>query len=65
MQRVLSYPELRDRKGIAWSRAHVYRMVNAGQFPRPIKLGEATTAWLEEEVDSWLGQRVAERDNAA
>jgi prophage regulatory protein len=63
-KRVLSYLELRHRKGIAWSRAHVYRMVNAGKFPRPIKLGEATTAWLEEEVDSWLAQRVAERDNA-
>ena len=64
-KRVLSYPDLRDRKGIAWSRAHVYRMVNAGKFPRPIKLGEATTAWLEEEVDGCLAERAADRDNAA
>jgi predicted DNA-binding transcriptional regulator AlpA len=37
-------------------------MVNAGKFPRPIKLGEATTAWLEEEIDRWLADRVTTRN---
>lgn len=60
---VLSYPELRDRKGIVWSRAHVYRMIHAGEFPPPLKLGEGTAAWLEEEIDCWLGGRVAERES--
>ena len=62
--RVLSYPDLRDRKGIVWSRAHVYRMVRAGKFPAPLKLGEGTTAWLEAEIDRWLADHVAERDGA-
>jgi prophage regulatory protein len=64
-KRVLSYPDLRDRKGIAWSRAHVYRQVNAGKFPKPVKLGEGTTAWIEEEIDAWLDERIAERNTAA
>lgn len=62
--RVLSYPDLRDRKGVVWSRAHVYRMIKAGKFPRPLKLGVGTTAWLEEDIDRWLARRVTERDNA-
>jgi prophage regulatory protein len=63
--RVLSYPDLRDRKGIVWSRAHVYRMIKAGNFPRPLKLGVGTTAWLEEEIDRWLARHITKRDNAA
>jgi prophage regulatory protein len=59
--RVLSYPELRDQKGIVWSRAHVYRMIRAGKFPLPLKLGGGTAAWLEEEIDRWLGGHAAER----
>ena len=62
-KRVLSYPELRDRKGIVWSRAHVYRMIHAGKFPRPLKLGEGTSAWLEEEVDRWLDRCATQRDS--
>lgn len=61
--RVLSYPDLRDRKGIVWSRAHVYRMIHAGKFPPPLKLGEGTAAWLEEEIDRWLGGHVTERES--
>jgi prophage regulatory protein len=63
--RVLSYPELRERKGIVWSRTHIYRLINAGKFPQPLKLGEGTTAWLEAEVDRWLASHVSERDGAA
>lgn len=63
--RVLSFTELRERKGIVWSRPHVGRMVRAGKFPRPLKIGEATTAWVEQEIDDWLTERVVERDNTA
>jgi prophage regulatory protein len=63
--RVLSYPDLRDKKGIVWSRAHVYRLIGDGKFPQPLKLGEGTTCWLEDEVDRWLAGHVAARDTAA
>jgi len=63
--RVLSYPELREKKGLVWSRAHVYRQIQAGKFPKPVKLGPGTTVWLESEVDAWLARFVNERDSAA
>jgi predicted DNA-binding transcriptional regulator AlpA len=35
----------------------------AGRFPRKIKLGENTSAYLEEEILAWLDARVAARDH--
>jgi prophage regulatory protein len=63
--RVLSFPDLKSKKGIGFSRVHLYRLVDAGKFPRPIKLSEGrTVAWVEDEVDRWLMGMIAERDNA-
>ena len=45
--------------------AHVYRMIHAGKFLLPLKLGEGTAAWLEEEIDRWLGGHLAERRKPA
>lgn len=63
--RLLSYDDLRNKKGIAFSRAHIYRMVAAGKFPKPVTIGEARIAWLDEEVEAWIDGRIAERDAVA
>lgn len=62
--RILSFHDLRD-VGINWSRQHVYRKVKAGEFPKPVHLGEATVGWIEAELNEWLKARAAERDGAA
>ncbi len=31
-------------------------------FPKPVKIGGQSVAWLESEVDAWIVGRVAERD---
>ena len=54
----LSFAELKTTKGIPFSRQHVYRLVSAGEFPAPIKLGAMTNAWLEHEIDAWLDARI-------
>ena len=59
--KVLSFKDLRER-GISYSRVHIHRLVAAGKFPRPIKIGENRTAWLERELDEWLDAKIAERD---
>jgi prophage regulatory protein len=56
--KLLSFPELKSEKGIPFSRQHVHRLVSAGEFPPPIKLGAATNAWLENEIDAWLKARI-------
>lgn len=63
-KRLLSMDELRTVKGIPYSRAHLHRLVKAGKFPAPIKLGENRNAWIEAEVDQLIEERIAERDMA-
>jgi prophage regulatory protein len=54
-------PQVRARCGL--SRSEIYRRIAAGDFPRPIKLGERASAWAEHEVTAWIAARIAARDN--
>lgn len=44
------------------SKATIYRYMSKGIFPRPIKLGEHSVGWIEEEVIAWIESRVQARD---
>ena len=39
------------------SASTLWRWVNAGTFPKPIKLSERVTAWRCEDVRAWLEQQ--------
>ena len=56
--RWLSYKELKSLKGISYSRIHLKRLEDAGQFPKRVKTG-ARIYWLEHQIDEWK-QRQAE-----
>jgi prophage regulatory protein len=58
---ILSFEELKPR-GVPFSKPHLNRMIRAGDFPRPVKLGPLTNGWLEEEIDQWLAARITARD---
>jgi prophage regulatory protein len=60
--RLLSFNELEAKKGIRFSRQHLHRLIKARRFPRPIKLGENTNGWDEDEVEAYLLARKKERD---
>ncbi|EMM6941450.1 AlpA family phage regulatory protein [Morganella morganii] len=36
-----------------------YKLIQEGQFPKPIKLGRCSR-WLKSEVEQWLQERIAE-----
>lgn len=61
--RVLRLREVEERTGL--KRASIYRRGTAGTFPKPIRLGANSSGWIESEIESWLAQRVAERDAQA
>ena len=63
--RLLAYSDLKSLKGIGYSRTHLWRLVKAGIFPRPTKIGRGRNAWVEREVDSYIEARITERDQAA
>lgn len=50
---------------LPFSKATLWRMVNAGTFPAPVKLSERITAWRVEEVRDWIAAHVAEIREAA
>lgn len=39
------------------SKPTVYRLMNEGEFPRPIRLSKARVAWLQADLDKWLESR--------
>ncbi|MGA8090645.1 MAG: AlpA family transcriptional regulator [Terracidiphilus sp.] len=55
--RFLRLSEVRSR--VPYSRATIYRLIAAGQFPRPYSLGARAVAWLESEIHTWIDSRVA------
>lgn len=44
------------------STATIYRAVKAGTFPPPVKIGPRASAWVGAEVDQWIADRIADRD---
>ena len=53
--RHLTPEQLREEKGIGFSRASLYRMYTTSDFPKPVKLGVGTQArntWREDEIDT-------------
>ena len=39
------------------SRSSLYSMMDAGEFPRPIRIGKRAVAWPESVVSAWLASR--------
>jgi len=44
------------------SRSTIYRLVESGKFPRPVKLTTRTIGWVEEEVRDFLQEKIDNRD---
>jgi predicted DNA-binding transcriptional regulator AlpA len=64
MMKLLRFSELQAH-GIPWTRAHIDRQERSGKFPRRVHLGDATIAWVAEEIDAYVATRIAERDAVA
>lgn len=48
------------------SRTTIWQKIRDNEFPKPISLGSGIRkAFLAEEVDAWIAERVAERDGRA
>jgi len=52
MKRFYRRATLEDMLGI--SRSTIYRLMQNGDFPRPIKLGRRAVGWKSEDIDKWL-----------
>ena len=46
------------------SRTSIYEAMNKGDFPRAVKLGGRSTAWVKSEIDAWIQQCIQARPPA-
>jgi len=58
--RLLSKKAVREK--VLYSPAHIARLEAAGKFPKRVQLGPGRVGWVDQEVEDWLRQRIAERD---
>ena len=53
--RFIRLPELITMLSV--SKPTIWRWVSIGKFPKPVKLGERTSAWSVADVEQWITQR--------
>ena len=58
--RIIRRHELTDKVG--YCLAHIHRLERQGLFPERVHLGPRAVGWVEEEVESWLRERMDARD---
>jgi prophage regulatory protein len=64
MQEVLLSAEDLEDLGVPYDPEHRRRLIAAGKFPQPIKLGGgkySRNAWLQSEIFAWIKERAAAR----
>lgn len=54
-RRIVRRPQVLEVTGL--SRATVYRLIDQGLFPAPVKLGPNSVGWRESEILLWLESR--------
>lgn len=54
----LRLPEVRQAVGM--SRSQIYRMIQSGQFPKPVKLGTRMAVWPDEAIEKWQASKLTE-----
>jgi prophage regulatory protein len=46
------------------SKSSIYRLMSDGIFPKPIRLGSKSVAWIEADIMNWINARIAESREA-
>lgn len=62
MEKLMRLPEVREFTQRSTTR--IYADMEAGTFPRPIKIGPRAVAWTTSSLNAWLQERIAERELA-
>ena len=47
------------------SRSYIYALAQQNIFPKPIKLSERASAWVEVEIEEWIQSKISQRNQEA
>ena len=61
--RLLRRPEVEHKTGL--TRTAIYDAIRKGDFPESIPISSHSVAWLCSEIDEWINNRIAQRNNKA
>ena len=59
---LIRLPDTLAKTGL--TRTRLYAAIDAGTFPKPVKITVRAVAWPAEEIDAWISARMAEREAA-
>jgi prophage regulatory protein len=62
MQKLLRLPQVIERTSLR--RSTIYEMMQAGNFPKPVKLNLRSNGWIEAEITAFIEARIADREAA-
>lgn len=60
---MLRRPQVEAVTGLSCST--IYQLIGKGQFPRPVRIGVRTVAWIQSEVVDYIESRIAASRQAA
>ena len=61
-RRVLRMPAVMERTGL--SRASIYRLIQADDFPAAMRLGSRAVGWPAQRFDEWIASRESVRSDS-
>ena len=53
--RLLRRSEIEVKTGL--TRSTIYRLMRAGEFPEPLKIGPRAVRWRATEIENWIAER--------
>ncbi|WP_054177361.1 AlpA family transcriptional regulator [Citrobacter sp. CtB7.12] len=56
---LLRLKQVQEKTGL--KRTQIYLYMKTDDFPHSIKIGPASVAWLESEIDDWISQKLSNR----
>ncbi|MEB6080415.1 AlpA family transcriptional regulator [Serratia marcescens] len=56
---LLRLKQVEEKTGL--KRSQIYLYMKGGTFPQSLKIGPASVAWLESEIDEWISLKIANR----
>jgi len=57
---LIRLPLVKQRTGL--SRSTIYAKIAMDEFPGPVNLGPRSVGWVDSEIDQWIADRVAVRN---
>lgn len=57
-RRLIRLPEVLKRVGL--SRARMYGLIDAGRFPKQVKIGLRSVAFIESEIEEWMDKVISD-----